>query len=230
MKKEEIIFSDWHRWLFGTAPPSFTGEVAIRAFIIFTVMLIIVRLLGRRMKGQLSVSELAVILTLGAMIAGPSQIPTAGLLPTIVVLVAVLGMHRLSNWLAFKYRRVELVQQGDLAMLVRNGCLELKTLQHHAISQDQLFGLLRNAKITQLGELKRVYLEANGRVSYYKRAEPQPGLSVLPRPASTSPAPTDVAPSPQVCATCGFVADALNHVGTHCARCDADNWLPATLA
>ncbi|MFD1873052.1 DUF421 domain-containing protein [Hymenobacter bucti] len=230
MKKEEVIFSDWHRWLFGTAPPAFTGEVAIRAFIIFTVMLLIVRLLGRRMKGQLSVSELAVVLTLGAIIAGPTQIPTAGLLPTVVVLVAVLGMHRLSNWLAFKYRRVELWQQGDLAVLVRNGCMEMETLQLHAISQDQLFGLLRNEKIAQLGELKRVYMEANGRVSCYKRSEPQPGLSLLPR-AAAAPASTDAASGPQVCATCGRVAKTpADRTDTHCPHCGADNWQPTTLA
>lgn len=229
MKKEDIIFSDWHRWLFGMAPPSFTGEVAIRAVIIFAVMLLIVRWLGRRMKGQLSVAELAVILTLGAMIAGPLQMPTAGLLPTVTILLAVLGVHYLSNWLAFKYRAVELAQQGDLALLVRNGCLELETMQRHALSQEQLFGLLRNEKIAQLGELKRVYLEANGRVSYYKLPEPQPGLSILPRPNTPPPASTGPAQGQHVCATCGLVASAADHSGTRCRRCGADNWLPASL-
>ncbi|RZK61478.1 MAG: DUF421 domain-containing protein [Hymenobacter sp.] len=229
MKKEDIIFSDWHRWLFGMAPPSFTGEVAIRAVVIFVVMLVIVRWLGRRMKGQLSVGELAVILTLGAMIAGPLQIPTAGLLPSVVILLAVLGMHRLSNWLAFKYRPVELAQQGDLVLLVRNGCLELAAMQQQALSQEQLFGMLRNEQIAQLGELKRVYLEANGRVSFYKLPKPQPGLSILPRPAAAAPAPAGPLPEQRVCATCGLVASPTDHAGTHCRRCGADNWLPATL-
>ena len=130
------------------------------------------------MKGQLSIGELAVILTLGAVIASALQLPTAGMLPSVVILLAALGMHRLTNWLVFKYRPVELAQQGDL---VRNGCLELATMRHHALSQEQLFGLLRNEKIAQLNELKRVYLEATGRLSYYRLAEPKPGLSILPR-------------------------------------------------
>ena len=229
MQKEDIVFSDWHRWLFGTAPPSFTGEVAIRAIVIFVAMLLVVRWLGRRMKGQLSVGELAVILTLGAMIAGPLQLPTAGLLPSIVILLAVLGMHRLSNWLAYKYRPVELAQQGDLALLVRDGCLELATMHRHALSQEQLFGLLRNEQVAQLGELRRVYLEANGRLSYYKLPEPQPGLSIMPRPDTPPAAPTGPAHDQRVCATCGLVASPTDHAGTHCRRCGADNWLPATV-
>lgn len=229
MKKEDIIFSDWHRWLFGQAPPSFVGEVAIRAVIIFVVMVVIVRWLGRRMKGQLSITELAVVLTLGAIIAGPMQIPTAGLLPSIVVLLAVLGVHRLSNWLAFKYRPVELAQQGDLALLVRDGCLEMQTIAHHAISQEQLFGQLRNESVAQLGELRRVYLEANGRLSLYKLPEPRPGLSVLPRADQPPPAPTGPAQGQRVCATCGYVPTPTDHSGTHCLRCGAENWVPAVL-
>ena len=223
MKKEDIAFSDWHRWLFGEAPPSFTGEVALRAVIIFLVMLLVVRWLGRRMKGQLSVGELAIILTLGAIIAGPMQIPTAGLLPSVVVLFTVLGVHRLSNWLAFKYRPVELAQQGDVAVLVRDGCLELKVLDRHAISQEQLFGLLRNEKIGHLGEVRRAYLEANGRLSLYQLPQPQPGLSVLPR--ADAPAPAH--PACQVCGTCGFLP--ASAAGTPCERCGADNWVAAVL-
>ena len=229
MKKEDIVFSDWHRWLFGTAPPSFNLEAALRALIIFGAMLLIVRWLGRRMKGQLSLSELAIILTLGAIIAGPLHLPTGGLLPSFAVLLTVLGLHRLSNWLAYKYRPVELVQQGDVALLVRDGCLDLAALQQHALSQEQFFGLLRNESIAQLGELRRAYLEANGRLSYYKLPQPQPGLSVLPPADRPPPAPDGPAQGRQACGTCGHVAAPTDHAGTHCLRCGAQNWVPATV-
>ncbi len=229
MKKEDIIFSDWHRWLFGEAPPSFTGEVALRALLIFMVMLLIVRLMGRRMKGQMSVTELAVVLTLGAVIAGPMQIPTAGLLPSVVVLTALLFMHRFTNWLAYKSRRMELVQQGDLALLVRDGCLDLAAMQRQALSQEQLFGQLRNQNIAQLGELRRVYFEANGRLSLYKLPEPQPGLSILPQADAPPAAISGPAQGKQVCATCGYVPTPTDHAGTRCLRCEAENWVPASL-
>jgi uncharacterized membrane protein YcaP (DUF421 family) len=150
-----------------------------------------------------------------------------GLLPSLLVLATILSIHRLVNWLAFKYRAVEVVQQGDLSLLVRDGRLELETMQRHAISQEQLFGLLRNENIAHLGELRRVYLEANGRLSFYKLPEPQPGLSVLPRADAPAPAPDGPAHGRRVCATCGHLATPTDHAGTHCPRCGADNWLPA---
>ena len=228
MKKEEISIGDWQRWLFGTAPPSFSLEVVLRAVLIFACMLLVMRLLGRRMKGQLSIGELAVVLTLGGIIGGAFQNPEMGLLPSLVVLTTILGMHRLVNWLAFRYRPVELLEQGDLSLLVRDGRLELATMHKHAISQEQLFGMLRNKNIAHLGELRRVYLEANGRLSFYKLPEPQPGLSVRPRTDAPAPAPAGPAHGRRVCATCGHLATPTDHAGTHCPRCAADNWLPAT--
>jgi len=231
MKKEEISFGDWQRWLFGSAPPTFTIEVAVRAVLIFACMLLIMRLLGRRMKGQLSIGELAVVLTLGAIIGGGLQNPAMGLLPSMAALGVILAMHRFVNWLAFKSRAVELVEQGDLSLLVRDGLLELPTMQQHALSQEQLFGLLRNQNIAHLGELRRVYLEANGRLSFYKLPAPLPGLSVRPRADAPPPAADGPAHGRRVCATCGHLAPAQApaHAGRHCPRCQADNWLPATL-
>ncbi len=193
-------------------------------------MLLLVRWLGRRMKGQLSVGELAIILTLGAVIGGPLQVPTVGLLASLGVLLALLAVHRISNWLAYKYRPVELVQQGGLVLLVSDGQLDLPELDRQAISQEQLFGQLRNKNITQLGELRRVYLEANGRVSFYKLPEPQPGLSVLPRADTLPPAAGSPAQGRRVCATCGYLAAPAGQAGSNCPCCHAQNWVPATLA
>jgi uncharacterized membrane protein YcaP (DUF421 family) len=229
MKKEDIHFGDWHRWIFGTTPPAFTWEVAIRAALIFTIMLVLVRWLGRRMKGQISASELAVVLTLGAIIAAPMQKATAGLLPSIVVLLAVLGMHRLMNWLAFKHRKVEIIEQGKMGLLLRDGCLDLKQMHQYALSQEELFSLLRNESVSQLGELRRVYMEANGRVSLYKLAEPQPGLSVSPSEDYPPAAVDGPAHDRKVCATCGHVPSPTEHAGTRCSNCGYENWVPAAL-
>jgi uncharacterized membrane protein YcaP (DUF421 family) len=228
MKKEEISLGDWQRWLFGTAPPAFTLEVLLRTVLIFACMLLVMRLLGRRMKGQLSIGELAVVLTLGGIIGGALHNPEMGVLPSLVVLATILGMHRLVNWLAFKSHAVELLEQGQASRLVRDGCLELATMHEHAISQEQLFGLLRNNNIAHLGELRRVYLEANGRLSFYKLPQPRPGLSVLPRADAPPPAPDGPAHGRRVCATCGHLATPTDHAGASCPRCTAENWLPAT--
>ena len=228
MEKEKIMFSDWQRWLFGDAPPAFMGEVLLRALVMFVAVVLLMRLMGRRMKGEISVAELAVVLTFGAIIGGTMHQPNSGLLPGLAVLGAVLLMHRFTNWLAYKYHAVEVVEQGDAVVLLRDGVLDLAAMQQQALSQEQLFGLLRNENISQLGELRRVYFEVNGCLSLYKLPTPVPGLSVRPLADAPPAALEGPAQGKKACAACGQVPAATDHAGGRCLRCEATTWQPAS--
>lgn len=68
MEKKDIHFNDLHRLLFGEAPAIFLLEVFIRTLFTYLILLVITRWLGKRMTGQLSITEMAVMLTLGAIL------------------------------------------------------------------------------------------------------------------------------------------------------------------
>ena len=61
MKAEEIRFSDWGRILFGEVPPSFFLEVVIRTILIFLLLIISMRLFGRRMAAQINRIEMVAL-------------------------------------------------------------------------------------------------------------------------------------------------------------------------
>jgi hypothetical protein len=52
--------ADWHRLLLGKAPFAFLLELLLRATVVYLALLLIVRLLGKRMSGQLTNLELGV--------------------------------------------------------------------------------------------------------------------------------------------------------------------------
>ena len=54
-------------------------------------------------------------------------------------------------------------------------------MHEETISQEELFESLRYDGIHQLGQVALAYLEPSGKVSVIKRAQEQPGLSILPR-------------------------------------------------
>src|SRR5687768_10612354 len=112
MKKEDIQPWDWQRILFGEAPPEFLVEVFVRTFIIYIALLIIVRLMGKRMGGQLTVSELAVMVTLGAIVSPAMQIPQLGVLMGILILICALIFQRGLNLTETKSPAFEKISQG----------------------------------------------------------------------------------------------------------------------
>ncbi len=65
MEKYEIIPLDMQRMLFGDAPAAYLLECGIRTLIVYIILLIVLKFMGKRMNGQLTITELAVMLSLG---------------------------------------------------------------------------------------------------------------------------------------------------------------------
>lgn len=226
MKKEEIHLGDWQRLLLGQAPLQFLLEAALRTLLVYLVLVLAMRLLGKRMNAQLTVVELSVMIMLGGIVSVPMQIPDRGILQGALVLAGVVALYRSINYLAFKYKKVEYLTQGALAIVVVDGELDLAALARTRLSRAQLFANLRAANIEQLGQVKRAYLEASGEFSIYQQEPPWPGLSVLPAKDSAirQAEPTDAAR--QACQNCGHTEPA-NQRPAQCPRCGAAQWATA---
>src|SRR5437660_8135904 len=134
---------DLHRIFIGQSPGWFMLEVIVRIVLIYAVLLVAMRMMGKRVAAQMSVSELAVIVTLGAAVGVPMQVPDRGMLPAILILgVAVLFQRGLSLW-GFRSRKVELLAQGDVSVLVQDGRIFLDAMRTAVFSRERLFSLLR---------------------------------------------------------------------------------------
>lgn len=171
---------DLKRILIGNAPPEFLLEVLIRTLLIYLLVLVVVRLLGKRMSGQLTLIEMALLIMLGGIIGSPIQIPDRGILTGFIILLTALILQRTINRLAFRHPRIEYLTQGAANILVKDGMLQLEEMRKERISVQQLFASLRDQEIRHLGEVKRVYLEACGIFSVFRSTSPVPGLAIFP--------------------------------------------------
>jgi len=229
MKKHEIHLGDWQRILLGQAPVEFLLEVFLRTVIIYLVLLIILRLMGKRMGGQLTISELAVMLTLGAIISVPMQIPDRGILQGILVLVCALVFQRGLNYLAVKNEKIERILQGREKQLVRDGVMLMDELASMKISSEQMMAVLRNQNIYNLGEVKRVYIEACGLFSVFKYPQAKPGLSLLPPDDLAAVSELSIRDDYDVCGRCGNSANPQALPAVNCSNCGANIWVPASI-
>lgn len=223
MKKEDIHLGDWQRIIIGNAPGEYMLEVVIRTLIIYVVLLVIIRLLGKRMGAQLTITEMAVMLTLGAIVVVPMQIPDRGLLPAVALLVTVLLLQRGINLLAFRNRKVEVVVQSDVSLLLKDGVLNTEEMKKMGISHEQVFSHLRSKDVLHLGQLHRVYLESGGHFSVFQSSKPRPGLSVLPEKDERLRDEEQRAPGLSACLYCANVEPEAM-AKTRCRNCDHQLW------
>jgi uncharacterized membrane protein YcaP (DUF421 family) len=230
MKKEEIHLGDIKRILFGQVPPEFMIEVAIRTILIFLILLLVVRLMGKRMTAQMTITELTVMISLGAIVSPVMQLPDRGLVFGIVGLTVALVFQRGLNYLAVKNEKVEHISQGVMSPLIKDGVLVLEELEKAKITKQEVYAMLREKKIQNLGKVKRAYLEACGIFSVYETEENKPGLPVTP---STDPAirvlQKEVSDHIMACSTCGHVQKNITRKAA-CEVCNSHEWTKAYLA
>src|SRR4051812_709715 len=155
MKKEEIHFGDINRWLFGQTPPEFAIEVLIRSILIYLFLLLIVKLMGKRMTSQMTNNELAVMLTLGAIVSPAMQLPDRGVFFGVVGLLCALAFQRGINYFEVKDQKVEKLTQGETSLLVKDGTINLEELEKSQVTRQQLFAMLREKKVQNLANVER---------------------------------------------------------------------------
>src|SRR4051812_42178617 len=103
MGEQQIRILDVKRWLIGETPWTFLIEVAVRGVTIYVFLLLAIRLMGKRVAGQLSLSELAIMVTLGAAIGVPMETPQNGLLPGLVILLIAVFYQRGIGYLSYRH-------------------------------------------------------------------------------------------------------------------------------
>jgi len=218
---------DWHRILLGDTQWSFMIEVVLRTGVIYLLLLMMMRMMGRRVAAQLSISELAVMITLGAAIGVPLQTPEKGILPAAVLLLTALIFQRGLSFLSFKRRSVEVVTQGDSTILVKDGRLVIDNMVKASLSPERIHSELRAQNIQHLGEVRRVYLESSGHFSLIKYRTPHYGLWLLPTPDDEMSERIQVN-SHYACSRCGHVTEC--NPAPEDQECDCGGnkeWLPA---
>lgn len=209
------------RILFGNVPTLFFVEVVFRVLFVFLLVVFSMRLMGKRMASQLSRNEMVAMSSLAAAIGIPIQTPDRGLLPAVIVaMIVILGQRFLARLVA-NNERLEKATQGNIAVLVDDGRLNVRKLQSTRISRERLFAQLRSEGVKHLGQVSRFYFEANGTFTLIDSKDPQPGLSVLPVEDEDYVKRLRYMQDKYVCGNCGN-----NQSGeTECPHCGNDHFV-----
>jgi uncharacterized membrane protein YcaP (DUF421 family) len=223
---KEIKLNDFTRILVGEVPAEFYIELLIRLTITFIVALVAMRLIGKRMAAQLSRNELAALVSIAAAIGVVIQAPDRGLLPAILIAFLIVLIGRWIATRAAKNKKFEKISQGNIAVLVKDSVLQLQTMESVRISKERVFAQLRSDEVKTLGEVKRLYIEANGRFSLIKEEPIKPGLSIVPDWDEDMVKEQETIRDKLVCVTCGFTKK-QSFTEKQCPYCHSLRWTHA---
>lgn len=222
--------TDFSRILLGDVPWSFLAEATIRLVLMYLLLLLGLRLMGKRMAGQLSRTELAALVSLAAAIGIPLLSADRGILAPLIIAAVVVSGQQLVVHLAARHPRAEQLLQGNLTTVAAHGVLQLDRMEEAVLSQERLFAQLRGESLEHLGQVRCLYMEANGTFSLVEETEPKPGLSLIPNWDQDFRRMQPVAPGTFACLKCGQLLAAPQKPVAACPTCQASAWEPAVEA
>lgn len=228
MKPEDIHINDWQRIFIGDVPGGFYLEVIFRTALIYLILMVSMRLMGKRMASQLSRNEMIGMVSLAAAIGVPLQSPDRGILAAVVIAAVVVTIQRTLAGKVSKNQKLETLTQGDVAVLIEDGHLNLEKMRESGITRERAFAQIRSNNIKHLGEVKRLYFEAGGSFSLIKNTEIGPGLGVIPDYDKEFMKQMYKYSDQMVCKSCGQLAPS-NYVNeeTECKNCQSKEWIKA---
>jgi uncharacterized membrane protein YcaP (DUF421 family) len=225
MDKDTIWLDDIRRILQGEVPLAFYVELLLRAVIVYLLLIVAFRLMGKRMSSLMTRNELAAVSTLAAAIGIPLQTPDRGLLPGLLIAGIVILVQRVIASRGAKKGSFERTTQGHISTLVQDARLQLPAMKECHISRERVFSALRCSGIRHLGEVQRLYLEASGSFTVINAPKPSSGLCIFPEKDREIIQEQPVDNSKMVCSYCGHPQPAPQvH---HCPNCQHEEWVSA---
>lgn len=139
--------------------------ILVRTIILYILVLVVMRCMGKREIGQLQPFELAISI----MIADLATIPMSELgIPITNGIIPILGlllMHLIISILNMKSIRFREVMCGKPSILIYRGKIDEKVLKKERFTINELEERLRGVNIINLGDVEYAILETSGQIT-----------------------------------------------------------------
>ena len=150
----------------------FTGLV--RTIILYLLIIVGVRLMGKRQVGELEPSELVMSLIIADLAAVPMQDYGIPLLTGIIPILALLSLTMMLSVLTMRSVTFRLLLCGRPSVIIRKGELDIAEMRRNRLTVDELLEDLRGKGYTDPSQVYYAVLETNGQLSVLPRAADKP--------------------------------------------------------
>ena len=143
----------------------------VRTGILLVVIVIAVRIMGKRQIGQLQPAELVVTILLSEIAATPMQDNDIPMLNTLVAIAVLVSLEILMSVISLKSRRARSLLQGNSVIIIRNGRVDPREMKRLRYTLDDLLEALRQKDVFDIGDVQYAIAETDGSLSVLLKPE-----------------------------------------------------------
>lgn len=148
-----------------------------RTVLLYLLIIVGIRLMGKRQVGELEPSELVLALIIADLAAVPMQDFGIPLLSGIIPILTLLSITMIISMLSMKSVKFRALLCGRPSIIVENGKLHQREMRKNRFTVDELMEELRMKGVTDISTVKYAILETNGQISVLPYADQKPPIA-----------------------------------------------------
>lgn len=140
-------------------------ELVIRGLAVYTFLIFILRISGKRQIGQMAPFDLVMLLILSNAVQNSMNGGDNSLIGGLLIAGVLVGINFLVGLATFKSKKLEELIEGRPQVVIHNGLIYEEVMAKYQISHHELDAALRRAGCEQVSNVRCAVLENNGEIS-----------------------------------------------------------------
>lgn len=146
-------------------------DIVARAAVMFAVLYVLLRLMGKRELGQLTPFELVVMIVLGDLIQQGVTHNDFSITGAILAITTFAFLAILMSWITYLFPSAEKLLDGEPRVVIRDGHLIAENLRRDRITQSEVESEMRLAGIARMDQVAWAILEPQGKISFIRKED-----------------------------------------------------------
>ena len=163
----DISLFDWERLIIGLPPRFYYLEIVFKTLALFAILLLVLRMLGKRAHHNLSPMQQMLLIALGSAAGDVMLYPEVPLGYAALILLGVSGLVMLLEIGSAHFRPVRDYVESRPRVLVRDGRVDWDALRRERTTHRELFAELRIKGARSLAQVDAAILEVTGDLSVF---------------------------------------------------------------
>ncbi len=143
----------------------------LRTFILYIILTLAIRIMGRRQVGELQAGELVITLLLSQIASQPICDTETPLSYSITAFLVLVSLEIIMSAFALKSVKFRSLWQGNALVLIRDGVLDQKQMKRLRFTMDDLIEALHQKNVFDISDVQYAISETDGTLSVMLKPE-----------------------------------------------------------
>lgn len=145
--------------------------ISIRTIISYAILIIALRIMGKREIGQLNLFDLIILLSIADVMVISIEEYELNYLYILLPVILLTMLQKLAALILLKSSKLRTMIDGKPSIIILNGVIQIEEMKKQSYNMDDLLLQLRSQNIFDVSQVHLAVLENNGMLSIVEKSE-----------------------------------------------------------